>query len=292
MHLIFKKSFVLFWLLQSVSLALGTNFLIFPENAQDLALGQHPSWNGSESVNPSLIKQKSSTPMFYINSGNWFGNISISSLNYVQKIGNYNNRLFLKQAEINDLEFRVDKPSDDPVSQFSAYAFQLGFGIARKSEFGDIGIKGSYLYFGIYDQVADGLTFDVGFSKLLKNGIGIGVSFLNLGYMSKLYEEKPKLPIMALAGISKESSFLSAKSRVFSTIEYSALNSIYKIKTGADALMGPVRMLGGYSITKHTSEFSLGSGFNYGRFGFIYAMNFGSQNIGEPNMISISYRMP
>ena len=64
MHLIFKKSFILFWLFQSVSLALGTNFLIFPENAVDLALGQHPSWNGSESVNPSLIKQKSLTPMF------------------------------------------------------------------------------------------------------------------------------------------------------------------------------------------------------------------------------------
>ena len=292
MHLIFKKSFVLFWLFQSVSLALGTNFLIFPENAVDLALGQHPSWNGSESVNPSLIKQKSSTPMFYINSGNWFGDISISGLNYVQKIGNYNNRLFLKQGEVNDLEFRFNKPSDDPVSQFSAYAFQLGSGIARKSAFGDIGIKVSYLSFGIYDQVASGLTFDVGFSKLLKNGIGIGVSILNLGYMSKLFEEKPKLPAMVLAGVSKELSFLSAKSRVFCTIKYSALNSIYKIKTGADFMLGPLRMLGGYSITKHTSEFSLGSGFNYGRFGFIYAMKFGSQNIGEPNIISISYRMP
>ena len=101
----------------------------------------------------------------------------------------------------------------------------MGFGLARKSELGDIGIKGSYLYFGIYDQVADGLTFDVGFSKLLKNGIGIGVSILNLGYMSKLYEEKPKLPIVALAGISKDLSYLRAKSRVFSTIEYSALNN-------------------------------------------------------------------
>lgn len=231
MHLIFKKSFILFWLFQSGLVALGTNFLIFPENAVDLALGQHPSLNGSESVNPSLIKQKSSTPMFYINSGNWFGDISISGLNYVQKIGNYNNRLFLKQGEVNDLEFRFNKPSDDPVSQFSAYAFQLGSGVARQSAFGDVGIKVSYLYFGIYDQVANGFTFDIGFSKLIKNGIGVGFSVLNLGYVSKLYEEKPKLPAMALAGISKDLSFLSAKSRVFSTIKYSALNSIYNIKS-------------------------------------------------------------
>ena len=292
MHLIFKQSFILFWLFQSALLALGTNFLIFPENAIDLALGQHPSLDGSESVNPSLIKQKSSTPMFYINSGNWFGDISISGLNYVHKIGNYNNRLFLKQAEINDLEFRGDKPSDDPVSQFSAYAFELGSGLARQSAFGDIGIKVSYLSFGIYDQVANGFTFDIGYSKLLTNGIGVGFSVLNLGYISKLYEEKPKLPAMVLAGASKDLSFFSAKSKVFSTIEYSALNSLYKIKTGADVLLGALRILGGYSITKHTSELSLGSGFNYGRFGFIYAMKFGSQNIGEPNIISISYRMP
>ena len=292
MHLIFKKSFILFWLFQSGALALGTNFLIFPENAIDLALGQHPAFNGSESVNPSLIKQKSLSPMFYVNSGNWFGDISISGLNYVQKIGNYNNRLFLKQAEINDLEFRVDKPSDDPVSQFSAYAFQLGSGLARQSSFGDIGIKVSYLSFGIYDQVASGFTFDIGFSKSLKNGIGVGFSVLNLGHISKLYEKKPKLPAMVLAGVSKDLSFLSSKIRVFSTIEYSVLNFIYKIKTGADVLLGPVRILGGYSITKHTSEFSIGSGFNYGRFGFIYSMKFGSQNIGEPHIISISYRMP
>ena len=292
MHLIFKNSFILFWLLQSISLAVGTNFLIFPENAIDLALGQHPSMNGSESVNPSLIRQKSSTPMFYINSGSLFGDISISNLNYVQKIGNYNNRLFLKQAEIDDLEFRFDKPSDDPVSQFSAYAFQLGSGIAKQSTFGSIGVKVSYLYFGIYDQVANGFTFDVGYSKSLKNGIGVGFSILNLGYISKLYEEKPKLPAMILFGASKDISILSAKSKVFSTIEYSTINSSHKLKTGADILWGSMRVLGGHSVTKHTSEFSLGSGINFGRFGFIYAMRFGSQNIGEPNIISISYRMP
>ena len=292
MHLIFKNSFLLFLLFQSIALSLGTNFLIFPENAIDLALGQHPSMNGSESVNPSLTRQKSPTPMFYINSGSWFGDIRISNLNYVQKIGNYNNRLFLKQAEIDDLEFRIDKPSDDPVSQFSAYAFQLGSGIAKEGAFGSIGVKVSYLSFGIYDQVASGFTFDAGYSKLLKNGIGVGFSILNLGYISKLYEEKPKLPAMILFGVSKEKSILSFKSKVFSTIEHSIINSSYKLKTGADILWGSLRVLGGYSITKQTSEISFGSGFNFGRFGFIYAVKFGSQNIGEPNIISISYRMP
>ena len=93
------------------------------------------------------------------------------------------------------------------------------------------------------------------FLLLLKNGIGVGFSVLNLGYISKLYEEKPKLPAMALAGISKELSFLSAKSRVFSTIEYSVLNSLHKIKTGADILSDSLTWFGtGRGLSLHDGE--------------------------------------
>ena len=133
MHSISRKTFLLFCALQSVSPALGTNFLNFSENANDLALGRHPSVGGSSVVNPSLIRQHHESPIFFINSGSWYGDISISGLNYVHKVGNYNNRLFLKQAEINDLEFRGSEPSDDPNTMFSAYGFQLGSGFSIKN---------------------------------------------------------------------------------------------------------------------------------------------------------------
>ena len=134
MHSIFRKISLLFCVLQSISLALGTNFLNFSENANDLALGRHPAIGGSSVINPSLIKQHHESPIFSINSGNWYGDISISGLNYVHKVGNYNNRLFLKQAEINDLEFRGSEPLDDPNAMFSAYGFQLGSGVSIKNK--------------------------------------------------------------------------------------------------------------------------------------------------------------
>ena len=135
---------------------LGTNFLNFSENANDLALGRHPSVGGSSVVNPSLIRQDHESPIFFVNSGSWYGDISISGLNYVHKVGNFNNRLFLKQAEINDLEFRGPEPSDEPNAMFSAYGFQLGSGFSVKNELGDFGVSVSYLSIGIYDQTSKG----------------------------------------------------------------------------------------------------------------------------------------
>ncbi len=35
--------------------AIGTQFLTFPENAYDLAMGSHVSFGGSTGVNPALI---------------------------------------------------------------------------------------------------------------------------------------------------------------------------------------------------------------------------------------------
>ena len=180
MHSISRKTSLLFCVLQSISLALGTSFLNFSENANDLALGRHPSIGGSSVVNPSLIKQHHESPIFFINSGSWYGDISISGLNYIHKVGNYNNRLFLKQAEINDLEFRGSEPSDDPNAMFSAYGFQLGSGLSVKNGLGDFGVSISYLSIGNYDQNSKGLIIDLGYSKLLLNGWNMGLSVLNL----------------------------------------------------------------------------------------------------------------
>ena len=47
----------------------------------------------------------------------------------------------------------------------------------------------------------------------------------------------------------------------------------------------------GYSITKFDAELSIGGGIKIGRFKVIYATRSGSQEIGEPKILSINYRM-
>ena len=292
MHLIFRKTYLFFFVLQSISLALGTNFLNFSENANDLALGRHPSIGGSSVVNPSLIKQDHESPIFFINSGNWYGDISISGLNYVHKVGRYNNRLFLKQAEINDLEFRGSEPSDDPNAMFSAYGFQLGSGFSIKNNLGDFGVSISYLSIGIYDQSSEGFIIDLGYSKLLLNGWNMGLSVLNLGHITKLYQEVPKLPTLFLIGGSKSFKSIKISNKFYTTAEYSILDDIWKLKLGLDSGLEKIKILTGYSIDKHSAAFSFGGGISSGRFGITYAIKFGSQKIGNPKVLSLSYLLP
>ena len=292
MHLIFRKTFLLFCALQSITLALGTNFLNFSENANDLALGKHPSIGGSSVVNPSLIKQHHESPIFFINSGNWYGDISISGLNYVHKVGNYNNRLFLKQAEINDLEFRGSEPSDEPNAMFSAFGFQLGSGFSINNDLGDFGVSISYLSIGIYDQSSKGFIVDLGYSKLLLNGWNMGLSVLNLGNITKLYQEVPKLPTLCLIGASKSFKSININNKIYTTAEYSILDDIWKLKLGLDSGLKKIKILTGYSIDKHSAAFSFGGGLSSDRFGVTYAIKFGSQKIGNPKVLSLSYILP
>ena len=166
--------------------AIGTHFLTFPENARDLALGGHASLGGSASLNPSLIESSQSSPSLNINSGQWYGGIRMSALNYVHKVGTYDNKLFIRQAEITDLEFRDDSPSDEPNTTFAAYGMTIGSGLSYQTSLGRFGASINALYFTIYDQHSNGVFFDLGYSNSLKNNWGIGISMLNIGTVSDI----------------------------------------------------------------------------------------------------------
>ena len=292
MDLIFKKILIFIIISYSSLYAIGTQFLTFPESAYDLAMGSHVSFGGSANVNPSLIKPNQSSPLLYINSGHWYGDIRLSGLNYIHKIGRYNNKLFLRQAEITDLEYRDDRPSDNPNTIFAAYGFSLGSGFSFHNPLGNFGATFSALYFAIYDQSSSGFTIDLGYSNTLSNGWGIGLSILSLGSVSKFYQEKPKLPTRVLAGITKEVDFKNISNRFYTTGEFSSLNDTWKITFGNDTKWKQIKLLGGYSFTEHTSSMSFGSGFAYGRLGITYAIRMGSQEIGVPNTLSLSFLLP
>ena len=255
-------------------------------------MGAHVSFGGSASVNPALIEVAQSSPSLYFNSGQWYGDIRMSGVNYVHKIGNYNNKIFLRQAGVTDLEYREDRPSDDPTTTFAAYGFSIGSGLSYKTPIGHIGATISALYFTIYDQHSTGVSVDLGYSNVFSNGWGIGASLLNIGTASKFYQEKPNLPTRVLAGVSKDLVLYSIKNNFHITSEFSSLNDVWKIKIGNYAQWKQIRLLGGFSTTKHSTSLSFGSGFVYGRFGVTYAIRFGSQDIGVPKNFSMSFRLP
>ena len=293
MGLTFRTFFICLVCYCSRLSAIGTQFLVFPADAYDLAMGSHVAFGGSSSVNPALIESSKLGPSLYFNSGQLYGDIRTSSVNYIHKIGKYNNRIFLRQAGVTDLEFREDSPSDDPKTTFAAYGFSVGSGVSCKTSIGQIGATIRALYFTIYDQHSTGFTVDLGYSNIFENGWGMGISLLNLGTVSKFYHEKPRLPNRILAGVSKELLLLkSINNRLYITSEFSSLHDAWKIKIGNHAQWKQLKLLAGLSTTKHSSSLSFGSGFVYGRFGVTYAIRLGSQDIGVPQTLSISFQLP
>ena len=96
---------------------------------------------------------------------------------------------------------------------------------------------------------------------------------------------------MVVAGISKQVDLYKLKNNIYFTTEYFPKELPMKFKIGADMQLGQLNFLAGYSITKFDSEFSIGGGLKYGRLKVTYATRFGSQEIGEPKIFSINYRI-
>ena len=293
MGLIFRKFFLFLTISLSSLFAIGTQFLALPSHAYELALGSHVATGGSSIINPALINSSEIYPSLLFDSGQWHGGIKSSSASYNRKIKGINNHIFLQQAGITDLEFREDRPSDDPGSKFGAYGISFGTGISKNTSFGVIGINIRTIYFSIYDENSNGISFDLGYSIKLNNNFDIGLSIVNIGSVSKFQNEHPKLPVRALIGLSKNVNVINnIEDKLFITADYYFVQENWKINIGNFAKWRKFIFLSGYSISKNTSSYSFGTGFNYGRFSVTYGVRIGSQNIGVPKTISISFRMP
>ena len=66
--------------------ALGTQFLLIPIDATNLAMGSHVSSGGSPSVNPSLLQSPKFVPSLFFNSGQWYGDIKTFGVSYNRRL--------------------------------------------------------------------------------------------------------------------------------------------------------------------------------------------------------------
>ena len=78
--------------------ALGTQILLIPIDAPNLAIGSHVSSGGSPSVNPSLLQSSKFVPALFFNSGQWYSDIKTFGVSYNRKLKKINNEIFLRQV--------------------------------------------------------------------------------------------------------------------------------------------------------------------------------------------------
>ena len=288
MHSVFKLFLILLFPLYG----LGTQFLILPTHAEELSIGSHPTMSGISSVNPALFSVSLNHPGLSISRGIWLGDVTLTHLGYTQpakgKIFHFN----AKYSGLSDLEFRDAVPVDDALSTFSSYGVSMNGGFSVQREKQKFGISFSYIFMGLYTETTSGFGLNLGYARDIVKGMKLGISIHNLGIMSKLSKDAPSLPTRVIGGVSKLIIFNDYQNTVYCSGEWNQSATTGKFYFGNNFHWNRLSLMGGFSASENVVESSAGFGINLGQYEITYGIQFGSQNLGTPQILTFQFRLP
>jgi len=288
MHSVFKLFLILLFPLYG----LGTQFLILPTDAEELSIGSHPTMSGILSVNPALFSASLNHPGLSISRGIWLGDVTLTHLGYTQpakgKIFHFN----AKYSGLSDLEFRDAVPVDDALSTFSSYGVSMNGGFSVQREKQKFGISFSYIFMGLYTETTSGFGLNLGYARDIVKGMKLGISIQNLGIMSKLSEDVPSLPTRMIGGVSKQIIFDNYRNTIYCSGEWNQSATTGKFHFGNNFRWDRLSLMGGFSASENVVESSAGFGINLGQYEITYGIQFGSQNLGTPQILTFQFLLP
>ena len=285
MPIIFK----IFFLFCSLTYGLGLQFLTLPFSSKELSIGSHPTLFEHNPVNPSLYSAYQNRPSIFLNQGVWLGEIGLTQVGYNFKNNNSVTHFGFRYSGINDLEFRDETPSDRPLSYFSSFGLSLDAGRSFKRGQQRFGLSISYVHYGMFIYESKGIGLNFGYSLDLKNKIKLGGAIQNLGKMTKLQTNEILLPQRIIVGISKELKISQIINFIYASVEKNILVPSAKIYLGNHINWDRFNLYSGISSSKKVLETSIGFGVLINRFEVMYAIRYGSQNVGIPQFISLRF---
>ena len=288
MHSVFKLFLILLFPLYG----LGTQFLILPTDAEELSIGSHPTMSGILSVNPALFSASLNHPGLSISRGIWLGDVTLTHLGYTQPAKGKTFHFNAKYSGLSDLEFRDAVPVDDALATFSSYGVSMNGGFSVQREKQKFGISFSYIFMGLYTETSSGFGLNLGYARDIVKGMKLGISIQNLGIMSKLSEDVPSLPTRMIGGVSKQIIFDNYRNTVYCSGEWNQLATTGKFQFGNNFRWDRISLMGGFSASENVVESSAGFGINLGQYEITYGIQFGSQNLGTPQILTFQFRLP
>ena len=288
MHSVFKLFLILLFPLYG----LGTQFLILPTHAEELSIGSHPTMSGISSVNPALFSVSLNHPGLSISRGIWLGDVTLTHLGYTQPAKGKTFHFNAKYSGLSDLEFRDAVPVDDALSTFSSYGVSMNGGFSVQREKQKFGISFSYIFMGLYTETTSGFGLNLGYARDIAKGMELGISIQNLGIMSKLSKDAPSLPTRMIGGVSKQIIFNDYQNTVYCSGEWNQSASTGKFYFGNNFRWNRLSIMGGFSASENVVESSAGFGLNLGQYQITYGIQFGSQNLGTPQILTFHFQLP
>ncbi|MBT4662528.1 MAG: hypothetical protein HOC18_11570 [Candidatus Marinimicrobia bacterium] len=271
---------------------MGTQFLILPTDAEELSIGSHPTMSGISSVNPALYSASLNHSGLSISRGIWLGDVTLTHLGYTQPAKGKTFHFNAKYSGLSDLEFRDAVPVDDALSTFSSYGVSMNGGLSVQREKQKFGISFSYIFMGLYTETSSGFGLNLGYARDIVKGMKLGISIQNLGIMSKLSEDVPSLPTRMIGGVSKQIIFDNYRNTIYCSGEWNQLATTGKFQFGNNFRWDRISLMGGFSASENVVESSAGFGINLGQYEITYGIQFGSQNLGTPQILTFQFRLP
>ena len=260
----------------------GLQFLSIPSSANDLIMFHSP-WR-----NPSFLNTLEKSPKLSFAYGKWFSETENMSFEWQGKIKSQSTGISMRYVGINDIELRENRPSSDPLGYYGAYGVSTK--VASSFSRGNInyGFALQMISMQIYQDESTGFAADLGISWQVTEKINIASSIVNFGKMNSFRNDKPVLPTrftnIFTYKLNTADIFFSYEGNELIEKPIYSIGSAFKIDNiffGATAI-----------INDDSRMIASGIGVNLGSYSFSYGFQYGNQDIGFPQIIDISFRLP
>jgi hypothetical protein len=268
----------------------GTQFLATPSNGFELAIGANAIQKYS--INPATHFVYGPAPTMGISYGSWLADSKISAIK-VSFPGQKTSFGFdLKYVDLDDLELRSERPTDDPLATFGASGFSLGGSFSKEWLGMYIGAALRYVRIDLYTENSRGLAVDIGMTRNISHRIKVGTSILNFGKMSSLRNEKPELPLRFITTANYTYEIDQLVNDIAITGEWSNLINGNTFYVSTVSKWKGISFCLSSKLAESVTEISGGLGLQFGMYRLNYGIRFGSQNLGMPQMIDLTIQLP
>jgi len=199
----------------------------------------------------------------------WYQDIRQEEIVFSNKAGKAYIGLVFANQTVNNIEYRLNVPTDSPLGKFAAYDFALGMSLAApvNNNF-SIGAGVKWLYEKIYLDHAQGLSWDVGlYHEMKRLPLNFSLVYLDMGNNIKMSDYELPLPSRLIVGLSYHLPTISSRFNAMITVDY--VRPKYegqKLNTGMElTLDNLIALRVGYRWGYNDIEdYTLGLGFHAG----------------------------
>lgn len=230
--------------------------------------------------NPALSSFNTSDFGLNISYARFFTDMSHQSLFLTQTTKPINLGFGIVNFNYGKVEYREDRPTDDPIGYFTPMDFALFLNLSRSLDpTTSLGISGKLYYSKLFDEVAQGIGADIGLLFKPKPNIKLGISVINFGQTLRFFREKVWLPTEGKVGFGYE---LLKFLKVAGDFSYLFYTQDFRLNFGSEINLGKAIFLRfGLSPFTQANQYSLGFGIARKDFRFEYAFSPYNYNFGS-----------